>query len=92
MFETRIIVKHKVGLHARPASTFVQTANKFNSEITIKNLTLGGDAVDAKSILMVLTLGVIQNHEIQLCAEGTDEQNAIQSLRDLVLNNFGESE
>jgi phosphotransferase system HPr (HPr) family protein len=91
MVETKIVVKHKVGLHARPASIFVQTANKFTSEITVRNLTIGGDPVDAKSILMVLTLGVVQDHEIQLRAEGPDEQNAIQCLRELVLNNFGEA-
>jgi phosphocarrier protein HPr len=92
MVETRILVKHKVGLHARPASVFVQTANKFVSEITVRNLTMGGDAVDAKSILMVLTLGVIQNHEIELQAEGPDEQNALESLGVLVRNNFGEAD
>jgi len=93
MVEVRIIIKHKVGLHARPAAAFVQTANKFSSEIiTVKNLTSGGDPVNAKSILSVLTLGVLQNHEILLSVEGPDEQKAMQSLRELVLNNFGERE
>lgn len=92
MVETKILVKHKVGLHARPASVFVQTANKFASDITVRNLTMGGEAVDAKSILMVLTLGVIQNHEIELQAEGPDEQKALESLGQLVRNNFGETE
>ena len=92
MIENRMIVRHKSGLHARPASMFVQTANKFNSEITVKNLTGGSEAVDAKSILMVLTLGVSPNHEIQIRAEGPDEQAAVQKLCELVQNNFGESE
>ena len=92
MVENRIIVKHKAGLHARPASLFVRTASKFNSEITVKNLSMGGDPVDAKSILMVLTLGVTQNNEIQIRAEGPDEQNAVQKLCELVTNNFGEDE
>lgn len=92
MVETKIVVKHKVGLHARPASVFVQTANKFTSEITVRNLTGGGEPVDAKSILMVLTLGVVQNHEIELRAEGPDEQKALESLGELVRNNFGETE
>ena len=91
MVENRIVVKHKAGLHARPASVFVQTANKFHSEITVKNLT-GGDPVDAKSILMVLTLGVSQNNEIQIWAEGPDEQAAVQKLCELVQNDFGEGE
>ena len=92
MVESKIIVRHKVGLHARPAAAFVQTAGKFHSEITVKNLTRGTDPVNAKSILSVLTLGVLQNHEIQLNAEGPDEQKAVEILRELVLNNFGESE
>ncbi len=92
MVESKIVVKHKVGLHARPASIFVQTANKFKSEITVRNVTANGEPVDAKSILMVLTLGVIQNHEIELCADGPDEQKALESLGELVRNNFGEAE
>ena len=92
MIESKIVVKHKVGLHARPASMFVQTANKFESEITVRNVTANGEPVDAKSILMVLTLGVVQNHEIELCAEGPDEQKAVESLSELVRKNFGEAE
>ncbi len=92
MVESKIVVKHKVGLHARPASMFVQTANKFESEITVRNVTANGEPVDAKSILMVLTLGVVLNHEIELCANGPDEQKALESLGDLVRNNFGEAE
>ncbi len=92
MVESKIVVKHKVGLHARPASIFVQTANKFTSEITVRNVTAGGEPVDAKSILMVLTLGVIRNHEIELQASGLDEQQALDCLGDLVRGNFGEQE
>lgn len=92
MVETKIVVTHKVGLHARPASVFVQTANKFAADITVRNLSAAGEAVDAKSILMVLTLGVIQNHEIQIQAEGPDAGDAVQALRELVQSNFGESE
>ncbi len=91
MVESKILVKHKVGLHARPASIFVQTANKFAAEITVRNVTTNGEPVDAKSILMVLTLGVMQNHEIELCADGPDEQKALDSLSELVHNNFGEA-
>ena len=91
MVKATIPVRHKVGLHARPASIFVQTANKFTSEITVRNVSAGGESVDAKSILMVLTLGVLQDHDIELCAEGADEQQAVQSLGDLVRTNFGEA-
>lgn len=91
MIESRIVVKHKVGLHARPASVFVQTASKFDSDISIRNVTTNGEPVDAKSILMVLTLGVMQDHEIELCAEGPDEQQAVDKLLSLVRSNFGEA-
>jgi phosphotransferase system HPr (HPr) family protein len=92
MVDMRIRLTHPVGLHARPASKFVQTANKFASTITVQNVTTGGDPVDAKSILMVLTLGALQNHEILIRAEGPDSEKAAQDLGDLVRNNFGETE
>lgn len=91
MVEAQVSVTHKVGLHARPASLFVKLANKFNSKISVKNLTFGGNPVDAKSILGVLTLGVVQNHEILIQAEGADAEDAIRELKSLVESNFGES-
>ena len=91
MLETTIPVKHKVGLHARPASLFVQTAAKFSSTIKVKNLSANGNFVDAKSIIMVLTLGVMKDHEIQIQAEGADEADAVAALQALINNNFGES-
>jgi phosphotransferase system HPr (HPr) family protein len=59
MIETTIQIKHRVGLHARPAALFVQTAAKFTLPIKVQNLTTNGKFVDAKSIIMVLTLGVM---------------------------------
>jgi phosphocarrier protein HPr len=91
MVETKITVTHKVGLHARPAALFVQTANKFSSSIKIRNLTANGKTVDAKSIIMVLTLGVMKDHEIQIQAEGADEAAAAEALQSLVASNFGEA-
>ena len=91
MAEARIPVKHKVGLHARPASLFVQTAAKFSSRILVRNLTTNGDFVDANSIIMVLTLGVMKDHEIVLQAEGADADAALEALRLLIEGNFGES-
>jgi phosphocarrier protein HPr len=90
MIETTVVVNHKVGLHARPASIFVQTAKKFTAAIKVKNVTTGGTPVDAKSIISVLTLGVMKDHVIHLEAEGADADEAINSLKNLVLENFGE--
>jgi phosphotransferase system HPr (HPr) family protein len=91
MIETKIKVTHKVGLHARPAALFVQTAAKFSSAVKVRNLSSNGADVDAKSIIMVLTLGVMKDHEIQIQAEGADEADAVAALQALVENNFGEA-
>jgi len=90
MRETKIIITNKVGLHARPASLFVQVANKCASNIMVCNLTTAGKPVNAKSIISILTLGVMQNHEILIQADGSDEKEAIERLEALALGNFGE--
>jgi Phosphotransferase System HPr (HPr) Family len=91
MAEATIPVKHKVGLHARPAALFVQTAAKFSSRIKVKNLTANGNFVDAKSIIMVLTLGVMKDHQVVIQTEGVDAQAALEALQALIENNFGEA-
>lgn len=91
MAEATISVKHKVGLHARPASLFVQTAAKFSSKIKVKNLTTNGNFVDAKSIIMVLTLGVMRDHEVVIQTDGTDADAALEALKLLIEGNFGEA-
>ena len=91
MAEATIQVKNKVGLHARPAALFVQTAAKFSSKIKVKNLTTNGNFVDAKSIIMVLTLGVMKDHEVVIQTEGADADAALGALRALIENNFGEA-
>jgi phosphocarrier protein HPr len=90
MIEKHVVVTHMVGLHARPASLFVQTANKFSAAIKVQNLTAKCGPVDAKSIILVLTLGVMQNHELLIQADGPDAENAIQALCQLVQDNFGD--
>jgi len=91
MAEATIRVKHKVGLHARPAALFVQTAAKFTSKIKVKNLTANGVFVDAKSIIMVLTLGVMNEHEVVIQADGADSDAALGALTYLIETNFGEA-
>jgi len=86
----KIKVTHASGLHARPASLFVQTANKYESEILVQNLTETSDCVNAKSILNVLTLGVMQDNEIEITAEGDDADKAIEDLKSLIDDEFGE--
>ena len=88
MPEITVMVKHEVGLHARPASMFVQIAAKFSSDIDV---THGETTVNAKSILGVLTLGAHKDAEIHIKAEGEDAEDALQALEQLVLDNFGEN-
>lgn len=87
----KIKITHPSGLHARPASLFVQAASKFESEITVQNLTDNSAVSNAKSILSVLTLGVMQDHEIEIIAEGDDAEAATSTLQALIKGNFGES-
>jgi phosphotransferase system HPr (HPr) family protein len=87
MQEKTILITHEVGLHARPASLFVQTASKFASEIKV---SCEDKIANAKSILTVLTLGAHQGSEITITAEGPDADEAVAALVDLVESNFGE--
>lgn len=87
MQEVTLVVQHKVGLHARPAALFVQTAKKFKSDILVKK---DEREVNAKSILSILTLGANQGAVITVKASGEDEDIAIKALKELVETNFGE--
>jgi phosphocarrier protein HPr len=87
MPEISLTVTHEVGLHARPASMFVQTAAKFTSDIEV---THGETTANAKSILAVLTLGAHKDAEIVIKAEGEDAEDALKALEQLVVSNFGE--
>lgn len=83
-------VTSEVGLHARPAALFTQQANRFDSEIMVRNVSADSEWADAKSILSVLTLGVEKDHEIELEVDGPDENEAVESLTTLIASNFGE--
>jgi phosphotransferase system HPr (HPr) family protein len=91
MIEKTIQVRHKVGLHARPAALFVQTASRYKADIQARNLSADGGPVDAKSIIMVLTLGVMKDHQVQIQAEGEDAAQAVEALSALIEGNFGEA-
>jgi phosphocarrier protein HPr len=89
MPELILEIKNKVGLHARPAALFVQTANGFKSAINVK---LDTKTVNAKSILNILTLGANHGSVITITAEGEDAEQALLALKELHDNNFGEAE
>lgn len=77
MISKKAIVKNKVGLHARPAAIFVQTANKYLSDIYVE---IDNKRVNAKSIMGIMSLGVSQGTEITIIARGEDEKKAIEDL------------
>lgn len=86
------MVRHKAGLHARPAAAFVKTAQRFTADITVENLTRGTTVANAKSILSLLLSAVQMNDQVRICADGGDEEEAVDALCELISNNFGETE
>jgi len=91
MVNFHIVVRHEVGLHARPATDFVKTAGGFRSSIRVRKYGSKGSWMNAKSILSVLSLGVDQNDEIELQIEGEDEEEAAAALTRLIESNFAGS-
>jgi phosphocarrier protein HPr len=79
MAEKQFKVVAETGIHARPATLLVQTASRFDSEITLE---YKGKTVNLKSIMGVMSLGVGQGAEIKIAAEGNDANDALQALED----------
>lgn len=86
--QARIVINNRLGLHARPASMFAQTANRFASSIQI---TRGNLTVDGKSILGLMTLGAPMGSELDLTIEGDDANEMLAAISALVDGNFGEA-
>ena len=87
MTQATVTIENKTGIHARPASVFVQTASKFKSMVQIQ---AKGKTVDAKSILMIMSMGLVKGTEMTISADGPDEAEAVKALQDLVASKFGE--
>ena len=85
--EVTTVIRNRCGMHANPCSLFVSTANKFNSNI---KFTAKGKKVDAKSILMLMSLGLVRGTEITISAEGSDASEAVKTLVELIDNKFNE--
>jgi phosphocarrier protein len=90
MRAVEIVVPNASGLHARPATLFTQKAAEFQARITVENLDRGKGPVDAKSLLLLLTVGVSRDHRIRLSADGADEDAAIEALVALIDSGLGE--
>ena len=87
MFVKEVMVKNQVGLHARPATFFIQKANEFKSSIWIEKEER---RLNAKSLLGILSLGIVGGTTIKVIADGSDEQAAVNALVDLVDSGFSD--
>lgn len=85
MYVKDVTVENQVGLHARPATFFIQKANEFKSSIWIEKQDR---RVNAKSLLGILSLGIVGGTSIRIIADGADEQAAVDSLVELVDSGF----
>lgn len=90
MYSKATKIRNVSGLHARPASDFVACAKGFASKIKLN--AIGGEdgPVNAKSIVMVLSLGLSAGTEVELIADGEDEISAVDTLVTLIESGFGE--
>ena len=82
-----VTINNQVGLHARPATFFIQKANEFKSSIWIEREER---RVNAKSLLGVLTLGIVKGTAVNIVADGVDENEAIATLSELIDSDFSE--
>ena len=87
MYVKEAVVNNQVGLHARPATFFIQKANEYKSSIWVEK---DERRVNAKSLLGVLSLGIVKGTAINLIADGADEKEAVDALAELIATNFAE--
>ena len=89
MVNKKVTIKNKLGLHARAAVKFMNTANRFVSSVRIEK---DGNEIDGKSILGILTLAAVQGSQITLKISGKDEKQALDALVALIEAKFHENE
>ena len=82
-----VVIQNQAGLHARPATFFIQKANEFKSSIWVEK---DERKVNAKSLLGVLSLGIIGGSAIKIIADGSDEKEAVEGLIQLVESGFND--
>ena len=87
MTSKQVTVSNEVGLHARPATFFIKKANEYKSSVWVECDTR---RVNAKSLLGILSLGIVGGMQITIIADGSDEKDAINGLEEL-LNSLGDN-
>ena len=85
----KVVIRNKLGMHARASAKFVSLASGFKSEITLKR---NGQQINGKSIMGIMMLAAAKGAELEICADGKDEKKAIEALTELVSDRFGEGE
>jgi phosphocarrier protein len=89
MLKKKVVIRNRLGLHARAAVKFVNLANRFSSSVKIEK---DGNEIDGKSILGILTLAAVKGTQITIKVSGEDEQNALEALVGLINEKFQEKE
>ena len=89
MKEIDLTIINKLGLHARAATKFANTANKFASSISV---LYASKEIDGKSIMSLMLLAAAKGSELTIRAEGNDEEKAVRALAELINNRFDEAE
>ena len=87
MVSKEVVINNQVGLHARPATFFIQKANEYKCSIWVEKEER---RVNAKSLLGVLSLGIVKGTTIKIIADGADEDAAIATLAELIDSDFNE--
>ena len=87
ILKRRVKIKNLQGLHARPASLFVKIANKYEAEVTVKK---GGESVNGKSIMGLMTLAANRGSILEIKISGPDARQAMEELEQFLLNDSGE--
>lgn len=89
MASRKVIIKNKLGLHARPAMMFVETASKYQSQVSVCR-TDQSEPVDGRSIMQMMMLAATQGTQLEISATGEDAEDAVEALVELVKSNFQE--
>lgn len=90
MYSKEVVIRNQSGLHARPASTFVEEATKYSSRIKVKRPDDEEEIANGKSIVTILSLSLAQGDHAVIMANGADEQEAVEALAALIDGGFGE--
>lgn len=87
---TIVTIVNRLGLHARPAMVFVDTAAQFQADIAVHRCDRPEEVVDGKSIMQMMMLGAVQGIQLQVTARGPDSDQAIKAIESVVAEGFGE--